>query len=134
MNTPVSLSFISIMEDLLADIFNEWVIPILMLVFEYVWDLTVGMISAFLSDLFFRLFTTLLKILLILEKIFDVFSCTVGVYVQNASGKMVETSGYVDVTKNSSLVDVLMANDVIVNAVLGMTAGAFALQSSLLWQ
>ncbi|MBQ3790749.1 MAG: hypothetical protein II800_07435 [Lachnospiraceae bacterium] len=127
MNTPVSLSFISILEDLMADIFNEWVIPVIMLAFEYAWDLTVGLLTAFFSDLFFRLFTMLLKILLILEKIFDVFSCTVGVYVQDARGKMVATSGYVDVTKNSSLVDVLMSSDVIVNAVLGMTAGAFAL-------
>ncbi|MCR5674362.1 MAG: hypothetical protein K6G16_01505 [Lachnospiraceae bacterium] len=127
MYTQVSLSFISVLEDLLADIFNQWLLPALMLAFEFLWDLAVGMIVAFLNDLFFRLFTMLLKVLLILEKIFDVFSCTVGVYVQDANGQMVATSGYVDVTKNSSLIDVLMHSDPIVNAVLGMTAGAFAL-------
>ncbi|MBO5504235.1 MAG: hypothetical protein J5969_07120 [Lachnospiraceae bacterium] len=119
------------LEDLLADIFNEFLIPVLMMAFDFVWDLVYGMIIAFLGDLFFSLWTTLLKVLLILEKIFDVFSCTTGVYVQNAAGQMVETSvkvnGYVDVTKSRSLLDVLIRSDPVVNAVFGMTMGAFVL-------
>ena len=128
---PVCLSFLSVLEDLLADIFNEFLIPVLMMAFDFVWDLVAGMIIAFLSDLFFSLWTTLLKVLLILEKIFDVFSCTTGVYVQNATGQMVVTSekinGYVDITKSRSLIDVLIRSDPIVNAVFGMTMGAFVL-------
>lgn len=128
---PVCLSFLSILEDLLADIFNKFLIPVLMMAFDFVWELTAGMILAFLSDLFFSLWTTLLKVLLILEKIFDVFSCTTGVYVQNAAGAMVATSekvnGYVDITKSRSLIDVLIRSDPIVNAVFGMTMGAFVL-------
>ena len=130
-NMPVCLSFLSVLEDLLADIFNEFLIPVLMMAFDFVWDLVYGMIIAFLGDLFFSLWTTLLKVLLILEKIFDVFSCTTGVYVQNAAGQMVETSvkvnGYVDVTKSRSLLDVLIRSDPVVNAVFGMTMGAFVL-------
>ena len=128
---PVCLSFLSVLEDLLADIFNEFLIPVLMMAFDFVWDLVYGMIIAFLGDLFFSLWTTLLKVLLILEKIFDVFSCTTGVYVQNAAGQMVATSekvnGYVDVTKSRSLLDVLIRSDPLVNAVFGMTMGAFVL-------
>ncbi|MCR5177852.1 MAG: hypothetical protein K6C95_02580 [Lachnospiraceae bacterium] len=127
MNTPVTLSFISVLEDLLADIFNKYLLPVLMTAFEFLWDLVAGLLMAILNHTFFNLFTTLLKVLLIIEKVFDVFSCTKGIYVMNEAGKMVETSGYVDVTKNSTLIDVLMQSDVIVNAVLGMTAGAFAL-------
>ena len=127
---PVCLSFLSVLEDLLADIFNEFLIPVLMMAFDFVWDLVYGMIIAFLGDLFFSLWTTLLKVLLILEKIFDVFSCTTGVYVQSG-GQMVVTSekinGYVDITKSRSLLDVLIRSDPIVNAVFGMTMGAFVL-------
>ena len=125
--TPVTLSFLSTLEDLLADIFNKILMPILMAAFDFLWDLLYGMFIKWICIVFFKLFTMLLKVLYIIEKIFDVFSCTVGVYVQNASGQMVATSGSVDVSKNSSLIDVLMTSDVVVNAVLGMTAGAFVL-------
>ncbi len=127
MSTPVTLSFISVLEDLLADIFNKWLLPVIMTAFEFLWDLVAGLLMAMLNHVFFNLFTILLKVLLIIEKVFDVFSCTTGIYAQNAAGKMVATSGYVDVTKNNTLVDVLMQSDVIIKAVLGMTAGAFVL-------
>lgn len=128
---PVSLSFLSAIEDLLADIFNKFLVPVIMIAFDFLWDLVAGMVMVLLQHLFFSIFTFLLKILLILEKVFDVFSCTTGVYVQNAAGQLVATSekvnGYVDVTKSKSLLDVLMQSDLIIKAVLGMTAGAFAL-------
>lgn len=126
-DTPVTLSFLSVLEDLLATIFNEILMPVLMIAFDFLWDILYGMFIKWISIVLFMLYTTLLKVLYILEKIFDVFSCTTGIYVQNAAGKMVATSGYVDVSKNNSLIDVLMQSDAVVNAVLGMTAGAFAL-------
>ena len=125
--TPVTLSFLSSIEDLLSDVFNEFFLPLLVGALDFLWDLIAGIVRAALYDLMFKLFVSLLKLVLILEKIFDVFSCTVGVYVQGASGNMVATSGYVDVSKNSSILDVLMSSDLVVNATLGMTAGAFVL-------
>ena len=125
--TPVTLSFLSILEDILKTIFNEVLVPVLMIAFDFLWDLVLGMVTRFLSELFFMLFVTLLKVLYIIEKIFDVFSCTVGVYVMNDAGQMTATSGYDNVAQNNSLLDVLMQSDPIVNAVLGMTMGAFAL-------
>ncbi len=123
---PVSLSFLSVMEDLLADIFNEYLLPVLMIAFDFCWDLVAGLLMAFVYHIFFDLYVILLKILLILERIFDVFSCNTGVYAMQ-NGEMVPTSGYVDVSQNYSLLDVLMKSEVVVNAVLGMTAGAFVL-------
>ncbi len=124
--TPVTLSFLSVLEDLFVDILNNILLPVLMIAFDFLWDLVGGMLMSFLSHLFFKIFVLLLKILLILERVFDVFSCNVGVY-KLVNGKMVATSGYVDVSKNYSLLDVLMQSDYVTTAVLGMTAGAFAL-------
>ncbi len=125
--TTVSLSFLSELEDLLKEIFNEYLMPALMSVFDYLWNLVYGMFFRWFSHLLFSVFTTFLKVIYILERIFDVFSCTVGVYVRNDAGQMVATSGYEDVSQNASLLDVLMQSDPVVNAVLGMTLGAFAL-------
>ncbi len=124
--TPVTLSFLSVLEDLFVDIFNEILMPVLMIAFDFLWDLVAGMVMNFLSHLFFKIFVLLLKVLLILERVFDVFSCNVGVY-KLVNGQMVATSGYVDVSKNYSLLDVLMQSDYVTTAVLGMTAGAFVL-------
>lgn len=125
--SPVTLSFLSVIEDFLVDVFNQYLVPVLMIAFDTVWDLMMGLFLAWLYHIFFVMFTFLLKIVFILEKIFDVFSCTTGVYVMDESGQMAATSGFVDVSKNASLVDVLMQSDYIVQAVLGMTAGAFVL-------
>ncbi|MCR4902420.1 MAG: hypothetical protein K6A23_06150 [Butyrivibrio sp.] len=123
---PVSLSFLSVLEDLLSDLINEILLPVLLIAFDYLWEVVTGMINAYLCHLLFDLYVLLLKILLILERIFDVFSCNTGVYTMQ-NGQMIATSGYVDVTKNYSLLDVLMQNELIINAALGMTAGAFVL-------
>ncbi len=122
---PVSLSFVDTLEDLLEDIFNEILVPILVKAFYFLWDLVGGMIMSAINHALFMGFATLCKIVLIVERIFDVFSCTTGVYVLQGS-EYVATSGY-DVAHNNSLLDVLMQRDYIVNAVLMMTAGAFAL-------
>ena len=70
--TPVTLSFLSTLEDLLADIFNKILMPILMTAFDFLWDLLYGMFIKWISIVFFKLFTMLLKVLYIIEKIFDV--------------------------------------------------------------
>ena len=124
--TPVTLSFLSVLEDLLADILNDYLLPVLIIAFDFFWDLITGLIRAALSHLLFRIFVLVLKVLLIIERIFDIFSCTVGIYTMQ-NGQMTPTSGYVDVTQNYSLIDVLMQSDPVTNAMLGMTAGAFVL-------
>ena len=57
--TPVSLSFLSEMEDLLADIFNEILLPVLMIAFDYFWDLTAGIMMAFVYHILFDLYVLL---------------------------------------------------------------------------
>ena len=53
MNLPVSLSFLSVVEDLLADIFNDYLIPVIMIAFDFLWDLVAGMLSVVFQHLFF---------------------------------------------------------------------------------
>ncbi|MBR5360627.1 MAG: hypothetical protein IK123_07035, partial [Lachnospiraceae bacterium] len=139
--TPVCLSFVDKLEDLLEDIFNEILVPILIKAFYFLWDLVAGMIMSALNHLLFKGFMMLCKLMLIVEQIFDVFSCTTGVYVLGKNGGYEATSGYVmtgmngysdmsaalDVSHNNSLIDVLMQSDYIVRAVLMMTAGAVVL-------
>ena len=126
---PVCLSFVDVLADILETIFNDVLVPILIKIFYFLWDLVAGQIMSALNHILFKGFTMLCKLLLIVEQIFDVFSCTTGVYVLNSSGEYVATSGYkgVDVSKNNSLIDVLMTSDYVVRALLMMTAGAFAL-------
>lgn len=125
--SPVSMSFLSILEDIFQTILDSILVPVLEKVFYFVWDLVGGIIMAFLSGLFYSLFVILLKILLILEKIFDVFAGMVGVFVEDpATGQMVATSSASNMAvDNNTLLDVLLRSDVIVRAFFGMTAGAF---------
>ncbi len=127
--SPVCLSFVDVLADILETIFNDVLVPILLKIFYFLWDLVAGQIMSALNHILFKGFTMLCKLLLIVEQIFDVFSCTTGVYVLNSSGNYVATSGYkgVDVSKNNSLIDVLMSSDYVVRALLMMTMGAFAL-------
>lgn len=124
---PVSLSFVDTLEDLLEDIFNEILVPILVKAFYFLWDLVGGMIMSALNHALFMGFATMCKIVLIIEKIFDVFSCTTGVYVNTDHGLVATSGGGLDVAQSSSLLDVLMRRDYVVQAVCMMTAGAFAL-------
>lgn len=145
--TPVCLSFVDVLSDILEGIFNKILVPILLKIFYFMWDLVGGMIMSALNHALFMGFAMLCKIILIVEQIFDVFSCTTGVYVLNSNGEYVATSatinagnatdsiyatvanrgGVVDVSQNRSLIDVLMTSDYVVRALLMMTMGAFAL-------
>ncbi|MCR4764451.1 MAG: hypothetical protein K5696_13070 [Lachnospiraceae bacterium] len=127
--TPVSLSFISWLEDLLNELFTDVFAPVVK-AFLYIgahW--LFGIWSAFIYRFLFRIFVILLKIVYVVEQIFDIFSCQVGVFLRDPVTKEYHATTAIgnSAIEQDSLLDVLIRDDIVTHVVLRLTLAAFVL-------
>ncbi|MBR5116867.1 MAG: hypothetical protein IK096_07350, partial [Lachnospiraceae bacterium] len=124
----VSLSFISWLQDTLNAIINSVLVPVLKTYLYICAQWMFGIWSAFVFRLLMRCMIILLKIVYIVEQIFDIFACTRGVFIKQgdtyvATSKANATS----VMEQNSLLDILFRQDMITSVMLRITMAAFAL-------
>ncbi len=126
--TYVSLSFISWLQEMLSAVINSVLVPVLKTYLYICMQWMFGIWSAFIYRFLMRCMIILLKIVYLVEQIFEIFACTRGVYVRNAAGEWVATTKVGgNVMEQNSLLDVLFQQDVVTSVVLRITLAAFAL-------
>ncbi len=128
--TYVSLSFVSWLQEMFNSIINAVLVPVLKTYLYVCAQWMFGIWSAFIYRLLMRCMIILLKIVYIVEQIFDIFACTRGVYVRvgNTDQYVATTSeNATSAMDQNSLLDVLFRQDVLTNVMLRITLAAFAL-------
>ncbi len=84
----VSLSFVSLLQDLFRDIFNSVLAPVLRDVASILINLAGELISEIFSNFLLRIWITLLKLIAFMEKIFDVFAGKASIGLNGESANM----------------------------------------------
>ncbi len=126
--TYVSLSFISWLQDTLNAIISSVLVPVLKTYLYISAQWMFGIWSAFIYRLLMRCMIILLKIVYIVEQIFDIFACTRGVFIKQGNTYVATSKeNALSVMEQNSLLDVLFTQDVITAVMLRITLAAFAL-------
>ena len=118
---PVALSFTSALEDILKAIFNDVLAPVLMDFIDFTITFYRMMFMGWAMRLYMKGYLILLKFLNILEQIFEIFSCSRGVFIDN-----VATTG-VNAGEQRTLLDILFTYDELTQAVVRITFAAYAI-------
>ena len=125
--TYVSLSFISWLQEMLNAVINSVLVPVLRTYLYVCAQWMFGIWSAFIYRFLMRCFIILLKIVYIVEQIFDIFACTRGVYIKVNNQWVATTKERGTVMDQNSLLDVLFRYDAVTAVVLRITLAALAL-------
>ena len=128
--TLVALSFVSWQQDMFNAIINAVLVPVLKTYLYICAQWLFGIWSAFIYRLLMRCMIILLKIVYIVEQIFDIFACTRGIYVRvgNTNEYVATTSeNATSVMNQNSLLDYLFRQDVLTDVLMRIKLAAFAL-------